>query len=152
MKKISFLLVACATIMFAACDGKQSKSSEEQTVVETEEVVDMASSELAIDYIGVYEGTLPCADCEGIQTLLTIREDKTYDLVSEYLGKQDSKFEESGVYNIINGEVIELVTPSSGEKTYYKILESSVALVADSTGVLNEGELAKYYILAKKAE
>ncbi|MDD7438017.1 MAG: copper resistance protein NlpE, partial [Bacteroidales bacterium] len=92
----------------------------------------------------------PCADCEGILTKLTIREDTTYDLSSEYLGKKDGKFEVSGVYEL-NGDVLTLITPSSGEKTYYKVLEGSVALV-DSTGVLNTGELASQYILTKLAE
>jgi copper homeostasis protein (lipoprotein) len=35
----------------------------------------------------VYEGVLPCADCEGIQTALLLRPDGVYFLRSEYLGE-----------------------------------------------------------------
>ncbi|MBR8730388.1 hypothetical protein IX332_001732 [Porphyromonas levii] len=147
MKKISLLLVACATLLFASCESKESNNSEEQAAVETETTEVVAETP---SYVGSYEGTLPCADCSGILTKLTVREDTTYDLSTEYLGKKDAKFEESGVYEL-NGDLIVLITPSSGEKTYYKILENSVALV-DSTGVLNTGELADKYILTKIAQ
>lgn len=142
MKKIGLLLVASATLLFAACESKEN-NSEEQTTVETEAVVVETPS-----YVGYYEGTLPCADCSGILTQLTIREDTTYDLVSVYQGKEDARFETSGVYEL-NGDVITLITPSSGEKTYYKILDHSLAFVPDSTGTLNTGELADKYILNK---
>ena len=49
---------------------------------------------------GVYEGTLPAADCKGIKTMLVINEDKTYTLKSEYIGKKDATFETCGVYII----------------------------------------------------
>ena len=34
--------------------------------------------------------------------------------------RENGIFEESGVYNMIGENIIELVTPSSGAKTYYK--------------------------------
>lgn len=40
---------------------------------------------------GTYEGTLPCADCEGIRTSLTLDAGGTYTLQREYLGKADRK-------------------------------------------------------------
>lgn len=147
MKKISLLLAASAALLFASCDTKESNNSEDQATVETETTEVVAETPA---YVGSYEGTLPCADCSGILTKLTIREDTTYDLSSEYLEKEDGKFEQSGVYEL-NGDVIVLITPSSGEKTYYKILDNSLALV-DSTGVQNTGELASHYILNKVAK
>lgn len=51
-----------------------------------------------------------------------------YDLWSEewIFWKKNDTFEESGIYNIMSQDIIELVTPSSGEKTYYKILDNAV--------------------------
>jgi heat shock protein HslJ len=40
------------------------------------------SSRNALDWSGDYEGTLPCADCPGIQTRLTLRKDETFELSS----------------------------------------------------------------------
>ena len=100
------------------------------------------------NFYGTYEGTLPCADCSGIRTTLKINSDTTYELRSEYLGRKDGVFEESGIYNIVGENIIELVTPSSGKKTFYKILDGSVAL-SDSLGTLNGSELAEHYILKR---
>jgi len=40
---------------------------------------------------GTYEGTLPCADCEGIKASLTLDAGGSYTLEREYLGKGDRK-------------------------------------------------------------
>ena len=40
---------------------------------------------------GTYEGTLPCADCEGIRTSLTLDAGGRYTMEREYLGKADRK-------------------------------------------------------------
>ncbi len=144
MKRTNILVVTAVALLAIGCSNKQSNTTADSTDSTTMEVVTDNG------FYGTYEGVLPCADCPGIKTTLTINEDNTYDLKSEYLDKKEGVFEKSGVYNIVhNGAVIELVTPSSGDKTYYKILEKAVALT-DTSGVLNEGELAEHYILKRK--
>lgn len=100
------------------------------------------------NYYGTYEGTLPCADCGGIKTTLKINSDTTYELRSEYLGKKDGVFEKNGVYNMLGENIIELVPPSSGNRTYYKILDGALVL-SDSVGTLDDSELVEYYVLRK---
>lgn len=98
------------------------------------------------NFYGTYEGTLPCANCSGIRTTLKINSDTTYELRSEYFGRKDGIFEESGIYNIVGENIIELVTPSSGEKTFYN---GAIAL-SDSLGTLNSSELAEHCVLKKQ--
>jgi heat shock protein HslJ len=43
------------------------------------------TSQNSLDWAGVYEGVLPCADCPGIKTTLTLNRDGTYELVTQYL-------------------------------------------------------------------
>ena len=95
---------------------------------------------------GTFEGTLPAASSEGIRTSLTVNADSTYSYKQEYIGEKDANFETSGVYHLIGKDLIELVTPSSREKTYYKRVETGYML-SDSLGTVNQGELAKHYIL-----
>ncbi len=45
------------------------------------------TSQTSLDWHGTYKGILPCADCEGVKTVLTIRQDHTYLLEITYLGK-----------------------------------------------------------------
>ena len=85
---------------------------------------------------GTYEGTLPAADCEGIKTILVINEDAT--------------FETSGIYHIIGDSIMELDTPSSGEKTYYRMLNNRQVMLSDKEGTISQSLLAEHYILNKK--
>ena len=146
MKKISLLLVATATLFLASCSSKESKTTEQEEATQTEVTEEVATPA----YVGTYEGTLPAADAAGFKTTLTINADMTYQLtqVAEG-GKEENKTEESGTYNLLENDVLELITPSTGAKTYYKVLDNSVALVSDATGALAEGELADKYILNK---
>ena len=47
--------------------------------------VDGHTAQNALDYMGIYKGLMPCADCEGIQTQLTLNADKTYVLEEYYV-------------------------------------------------------------------
>ncbi len=145
MKKAIYLVLSVAlAATLSNCTNKQ-KQAEQTTEPEVVVVEDETPA-----YVGVYEGTLPCADCPGIKTVLTINADSTYRLTSEYLEKEDGFFEQQATYSLIhNGEVIEFFTPSTGEKFYYRILDGALA-VSDEKGTVNEGERAEDYILKKK--
>lgn len=146
MKQFSLAaMFALALLTTTNCTGKQANNNAQDTDTVAVSVEEAAP---AANYYGTYEGTLPCADCSGIKTVLTLKGDTTYDLSQEYLDKKDGKFAESGTYTVENG-LVTLITPSSGDKTYYKILEGKVALT-DSTGTMAEGVLADKYILTKK--
>lgn len=139
-------LWAMSLIIMTGCNNSSQKNNiqSENNETKTEKQVEVSN------FYGTYEGTFPAADCEGIKTTLTINEDKTYDLRSEYIGKEDGVFETSGVYNMINDTLIELVTPSSGEKTYYKVLDENRVMLSDIDGTINQGSLAENYILKKE--
>ncbi len=49
---------------------------------------DMHTSQNSLDWAGAYEGVLPCADCPGIQTRLTLSRDESYELASLYLDRE----------------------------------------------------------------
>ena len=151
MKKILLTLTALAALMTAGgctcCNnhGNCSATACPEETKATPEVEKVA----ATPFYGTYEGTLPAADCEGIRTTLVLNEDTTYELTSIYLAEEEQEFKTSGVYEKQEDDLIVLITPSSGEKTYYKILDDAVALT-DAEGNMVEGELAGLYILEKK--
>jgi len=141
------MLMAGIALTLAACGGKNK-----QPAANTDSTQVAGSDTAAIDtsYCGTYHGTLPAADCPGIKTVLTISSDSTYSLSSDYVGKKDGQFVTSGVYHMRDGKLIELVTPSSGEKTYYKVKDSKSVVMTDSLGNEPEGETAKLYVLTKE--
>ena len=77
---LSFLLTACAA----------EKSNEPSPVPATATAPDMHNSQNALDWAGVYQGILVCADCPGIKTRLTLVKDGSYTLDSQQL-KQDAQ-------------------------------------------------------------
>lgn len=52
--------------------------------------VDMHNSRNSLDWAGAYEGVLPCADCPGIKTRLTLGRDGSYELSTQYLDRQSA--------------------------------------------------------------
>ncbi|MFA6686044.1 MAG: copper resistance protein NlpE, partial [Desulfuromonas sp.] len=61
---------------------------------------DMHNSRDALDWAGTYVGILPCADCSGIRTTLTLSPAHTYVLKSTYLGVEvpDPEYIDQGVF------------------------------------------------------
>ena len=85
--KINFLWTACL-IAITGCDSPQNHHSRiESGETKTEKQLEN------LNFYGTYEGILPAADCEGIRTALTLNNDNTYVLRSEYIGEKDAIFE-----------------------------------------------------------
>jgi copper homeostasis protein (lipoprotein) len=147
MKMKRLMLMMGAALLLAACGGKKS-----QTAVPAADSTQTATTDSAVadtSYCGTYRGTLPAADCDGIKTVLTLSSDSTYSLQSDYIGKKNGQFTTSGVYHIRHGKIVELVTPSSGELTYYKIKDAHSVILTDSLGNEPEGETAPLYVLKR---
>lgn len=143
MKMIFYGLISL--VIMTSCNSSQKNNTKiKNSEIKTESQVQTSN------LFGIYEGTLPAADCEGIKTMLVINADKTYTLKSEYIGKKDATFETCGVYHIIGDSIIELITPSSGEKTYYRMLNNKQVMLSNKEGDINKGSLAEHYILNKK--
>ena len=141
------IALAVFGLVIASCQCNNTKDNSKKATVAVQEV--SADTRSTNSFCGTYEGTLPAADCAGIRTTLVLNEDTTYDLTSVYLTEEPQEFKTSGVYEREGEQLIILITPSSGEKTYYRILENAVALV-NAEGQMAEGEMAELYVLKKK--
>lgn len=100
MKKI--LILTAILIQLASCNSKK------QEMVDTEDVTDsteIQTREEKTDTMLVFEGLLPCADCEGIETILKIDQiNNKFELSSTYKGKSPEKeFKEKGNINTERG-------------------------------------------------
>ena len=136
--------------LMTSCNGNKTAqnavNNDSVNVADTavNEKVDLAS------VAGTYEGTLPAADCPGIKTVLTINADKTYELKQDYIDRKDGHDEASGVLELLDGNVLMLVRPSSGEHTFYKVKDDKSIIMTDSLGNEPEDDMAKLYVLTKK--
>lgn len=92
----------------------------------------------------VFSGSLPCADCEKIDQILTLRKDGTFELNSTYVSSKLDKFSEFGTY-MINGDII-TTTNSQKEQNFYKISGKNLYILTDQKELPN-GELKDKYVL-----
>lgn len=152
MKRKLIVLTVGALAVLSSCTEKKTTANatdkDSTSVVDTTATDDNYVDLAAVS--GTYEGTLPAADCPGIKTVLTIKADSTYQLQQDYIDKKNGHDEASGVFKVLDGKVLILVRPSSGEQTYYKVKDNSSIVMTDSLGVEPEGETAKLYVLKKK--
>ena len=152
MKTKLIVLAISSLAILASCTGNKTTpnaaDNDSANVVDTtasdKDNVDLAS------VAGTYEGTLPAADCPGIKTVLTINADSTYLLKQDYIDKKDGHDEASGIFKVLDGKVLMLVRPSTGEQTFYKVKDANSIIMTDSMGVEPESETAKLYVLKKK--
>ncbi|MCO6495316.1 MAG: copper resistance protein NlpE N-terminal domain-containing protein [Bacteroidetes bacterium] len=129
-------------ILLSACN-----SSNKSVKVENS---DMHTSETSLDWAGSYFGILPCADCEGIATELTIDSNKNYTLINSYLGKETSVADTiKGTFSWQNGSIIHLEGIDKNERSPLFKVEENQLRYLDKDGNEVEGELAQHYILPK---
>ncbi len=99
----------------------------------------------------IYEGTLPCADCEGIRTTLNLNKDASFTLKEEYLGKKSpAAFNSKGKW-VVNENTITLQFDKElqDRRVQYKAGENKLWLL-DQEGKEITGTLAGKYIMTKK--
>lgn len=148
MKKLLFIPL-CFAVLLSCKNDKTSENTEVEQKTEMEQAPDMHTSELALDWQGVYSGLLPCADCSGIKTEITLNEDGSYLILRKYLDKEDKTFEEKGQLQWTeDGGTVVLTNKENGQATLFKVGENHLKQL-DLDGNPIEGELAEMYILRK---
>ena len=95
---------------------------------------------------GTYYGVLP----SDVETTLTLNADGTYLLIQSYNEKQNEQERLKGSFQVLDGNVLMLVHPSSGDNIFYKVREDKSVVLLDSFGNKPKNEDRKNYTLRKK--
>lgn len=148
MKK-SLCCIALLALFTTAC----SEAPKEETAVDTTQVQTEAAktvpvgdtSQNSLDWAGSYEGVLPCASCEGIQTLITLQSDNSFVQETVYLGKDEKILKLMG--KAAWDEKGQKITLEDG--TQYLVGENQLIML-DTQGQIITGDLAANYVLKKK--
>lgn len=106
------------------------------------------NSMVSLDWNGTYTGTLPCADCQGIETWLTLNLDKTYLLKTKYIGRSENYLEHRGNFTWNNaGSTVTLSDVKESPKQF--LVGEGRLFQLDMSGKRITGDLADKYILTK---
>ena len=141
---IAVLVIALVTsYIFCGTDkndtGIDSIKIEEYTVA--------LSNKIDLDSVaGTYCGVLP----PDVETTLTLNADGTYLLTRTFKEKQNEREKLRGVFQMLDGNVLMLVHPSSGDNIFYKVRDINSIILIDSFGNEPKKEDRKSYTLKKK--
>ena len=112
-----------------------------------EEYTAVLGNRVSLDSIaGTYNGVLP----PNVETTLTLNADGTYLLILTFKEKQNEQEKLRGVFQMLDGNVLMLVHPSSGDNIFYKVRDINSIILIDSFGNEPKKEDRKSYTLKKK--
>ena len=95
---------------------------------------------------GTYYGVLP----SDVETTLTLNADGTYLLIQAYKEKQNEQERLKGSFQVLDGNILMLVHPLSGDNKFYKVRDANHIVLIDSFGNEPQKEDKKNYILKRK--
>lgn len=119
--------------------GRCADKLEEYTVV--------LGNRVSLDSVaGTYCGMLP----PNVETTLTLNADGTYLLIQAYNEKQNEQEKLRGTFQVLDGNILMLVHPSSGDNKFYKVRDANHIVLIDLFGNEPPKEDKKNYIHSLK--
>ena len=145
MKKTIFILSVILLIVgMNAC--KSNKTVKDSPMV----AQTVHNSRNSLDWDGTYSGVIPCADCPGIETQITLLSNNTFKMTTKYIDRNDTGSDYTGeIQWDKNGGSITLKGLDEKDfATQYKVGENALFQL-DKEGNVITGNLASNYILTK---
>ena len=79
---------------------------------------------------GTYYGVLP----SDVETTLTLNADGTYLLIRTFKEKQKEQERLISIFQVLDGNILMLVHPLSGDNMFYKVRNAIFIVLTDSVG------------------
>jgi uncharacterized lipoprotein NlpE involved in copper resistance len=141
--------IAALLTIINACSNTEKTAGHSNS----EKISTAGNSRNSLDWAGAYKGTLPCADCEGIETEIRLNGNLTYEITTKYLGKSEDLFFSNGKFNWDesgNKIILEEEYKQSIIASHFQVGENKL-IVLDSEGNKITSTLpADTYVLRKE--
>ncbi|MCL2474288.1 MAG: copper resistance protein NlpE N-terminal domain-containing protein [Alphaproteobacteria bacterium] len=123
---------------------------QEQAVIEEEIVDTVHTSRNSLDWAGEYHGITPCADCPGIEMIVTLGEDGKFREARKYLERTEDFLIEEGRFewNELGNKITALTDSARRE---FLVQENRLVML-DMEGKQIEGDLAELFVLKKRTQ
>lgn len=148
MFRIPLLTLAAATLLTACGSETDTPPAADENLTAEMPSVDGHDSRNSLDWPGRYHGVTPCADCEGIDTTLTITDEGTFSRSLVYLGKAAAPVIDEGAFEWDDSGRNITLAAADGSTQRYQVGEN-VLFHLDQAGLRIQGELAAMYQLTK---
>lgn len=149
MKLYFCAVTTLLSLTLGACQPEKVKSllsAKTETVTSAEQ---QHSVENALDWSGRYQGTLPCVDCAGIQTVLTLNLDKTYMLQEHSLDTHKKPNVVQGIFTFDSANPATIVLDGASNHRKFFIGEGFVTTQTEEGNEM-DGPLKAHYRLNKR--
>lgn len=138
MRNITFYLILC--LIICSCNNANNSQITDQ------DSNSQNPTESFWNCWGIYQGTIPAADCPGIDVTLEINKDNTFQSKFVYQ-ERNITFEDQGLYTI-NDNILTTIGENA-DTVYYKITDNSLKMLDQYKNEIPD-EIGKLYILKKQ--
>lgn len=138
MRNITFYLILC--LIICSCNNANNSQITDQ------DSNSQNPTESFWNSWGIYQGTIPAADCPGIDVTLEINKDNTFQSKFVYQ-ERNITFEDQGLYTI-NDSILTTIGENA-DTVYYKITDNSLKMLDQYKNEIPD-EIGKLYILKKQ--
>jgi uncharacterized lipoprotein NlpE involved in copper resistance len=152
----SFIMILTISLAIVACGSSSNHDKKEQD----HHTADTASTATENDTVNIkrevqteiYSAILPCDNCKGIETSVTLRSDSTYSLHTLYIGRKSTgpgsnEFSDTGRWMLHGNDMVHLAGLKNRPSMYLKTDSSLIQL--DAKGERITGKLADRYVLKR---
>lgn len=138
-------MVISLVMSYILCSTEQNDTSVDS--IKIEEYSAVLENGVSLDsVVGTYCGVLPL----DVETTLTLNADDTYLLIRTFKEKQNEWEKLRGTFQVLDGNILMLVHPLSGDNIFYKVRDANHIILIDSFGYEPPIEERKNYILRKE--
>ena len=146
-KKLIIIAVLAISLVtsYILCGTGQNDAGIES--IKIEEYTAILENRVSLDSVaGTYSGVLPT----DVETTLTLNADGTYLLIRTFKEKQNEREKLRGTFQVLDGNILMLVHPASGDNIFYKVRDGNCIILIDSFGNEPKKVVRKNYILKKR--
>lgn len=142
----NIVLVLALSAIATACQNSSKAPNQDKAA---SIIIGIPHANKTLNYQGTYKGVLPCADCDGLETTISLNENNTFVIQSQYLGKGNKIFEQHGTFTWNKTGSVVLFDNVDNAPNQYAVGNNTLTQL-DLEGKLITGSLAKQYILSKQ--
>lgn len=137
-----FLLVSCTS---------NNKGETETTAAPTETMPATPTTpvnNLRDQAVHLFEGRIPCGDCEGIDYSINLSADSLYNDTMKYIGRKVDPFTNNGTWKIDGKGMVTITPASSGSSSQYLLFNGDYLEMVNADGKLMDS-INNYKLLKK---
>jgi heat shock protein HslJ len=152
MNRLATIAFASLASALAACTGEPAAPASAASTTASTDSAPAAdpthNSRNSLDWAGTYRGELPCADCEGMETVITLTENGSFREHTRYLGRTEGQTETAREGSFDWSEDGERVTLAGDPPHPYRVGENRLTRLALDGSAIT-GALAEDHALTK---